>query len=74
MTEEKCSHHILVRGLVRVRLVAEAKHVLRFLTLKGIINHGAIGKIPGSISAHKEKVEIRQIITNLDTTIGHFFV
>ena len=57
LTEEKCALHILVRGLVRVRLVAEASHVLRVLTIKGIVNHGAIGKVPFSISTPKEKVK-----------------
>uniref|UniRef100_A0A3P9H3I8 Lysine demethylase 1B n=1 Tax=Oryzias latipes TaxID=8090 RepID=A0A3P9H3I8_ORYLA len=42
LTVEKCSQHIIVRGLVRVRCVQELDRVLHFMTRKGLINTGVL--------------------------------
>uniref|UniRef100_A0A8C8DQ59 [histone-H3]-N(6),N(6)-dimethyl-L-lysine(4) FAD-dependent demethylase n=1 Tax=Oryzias sinensis TaxID=183150 RepID=A0A8C8DQ59_9TELE len=42
LTAEKCSQHIIVRGLVRVRCVQELDRVLQFMTRKGLINTGVL--------------------------------
>uniref|UniRef100_A0A3B3CGC2 [histone-H3]-N(6),N(6)-dimethyl-L-lysine(4) FAD-dependent demethylase n=1 Tax=Oryzias melastigma TaxID=30732 RepID=A0A3B3CGC2_ORYME len=42
LTAEKCSQHIIVRGLVRVRCVQELGRVLHFMTKKGLVNTGVL--------------------------------
>lgn len=42
LTSEKCAHHVIVRGLVRIRCVQELDRVLLFMTRKGLINTGAL--------------------------------
>uniref|UniRef100_A0A8C5E9H5 [histone-H3]-N(6),N(6)-dimethyl-L-lysine(4) FAD-dependent demethylase n=1 Tax=Gouania willdenowi TaxID=441366 RepID=A0A8C5E9H5_GOUWI len=42
LTSQKCSLHIIVRGLVRVRCVHEMDRVLHFMTRKGLINTGVL--------------------------------
>lgn len=38
----RVAHHLLCRGLVRIRCLLEAHRVLRFFTARGLINHGAL--------------------------------
>lgn len=42
LTAETCAHHVVVRGLVRVRCVQELDRVLHFMTRKGLINTGVL--------------------------------
>lgn len=42
LTAERCAHHVMVRGLVRVRCVQELDRVLHFMTRKGLINTGVL--------------------------------
>lgn len=61
LTPEKCAHHIIIRGLVRVLMVAEVRRILFFLTKKGIVNHGILGDVPKSLgipSAEKLSVVV----------------
>uniref|UniRef100_A0A5F8HDS1 Lysine demethylase 1B n=1 Tax=Monodelphis domestica TaxID=13616 RepID=A0A5F8HDS1_MONDO len=46
LTPQKCTHHIIVRGLVRIRCVQEAERILYFMTRKGLINTGALSVSP----------------------------
>ncbi|XP_068948580.1 lysine-specific histone demethylase 2 isoform X1 [Petaurus breviceps papuanus] len=47
LTPQKCTHHIIVRGLVRIRCVHEAERILYFMTRKGLINTGVLSVSPG---------------------------
>ena len=49
LTPEKCAHHIILRGLVRVLMVAEVRRVLFFLGKKGIVNHGILLDVPKTL-------------------------
>uniref|UniRef100_G1MUN3 [histone-H3]-N(6),N(6)-dimethyl-L-lysine(4) FAD-dependent demethylase n=1 Tax=Meleagris gallopavo TaxID=9103 RepID=G1MUN3_MELGA len=42
LTPQKCIHHIIVRGLVRIRCVQEMARILYFMTRKGLINTGIL--------------------------------
>ncbi|KAG8133359.1 putative Lysine-specific histone demethylase 1B protein [Naja naja] len=42
LTPQKCTHHIIVRGLVRIRCVRETERILHFMTRKGLINTGVL--------------------------------
>lgn len=42
LTPQKCVHHIIVRGLVRIRCVQEMARILHFMTRKGLINTGIL--------------------------------
>ena len=42
LTPQKCIHHIIVRGLVRIRCVQEMERILYFMTRKGLINTGIL--------------------------------
>uniref|UniRef100_A0A8C1LZZ9 [histone-H3]-N(6),N(6)-dimethyl-L-lysine(4) FAD-dependent demethylase n=1 Tax=Cyprinus carpio TaxID=7962 RepID=A0A8C1LZZ9_CYPCA len=42
LTLQKCTPHVVVRGLVRVRCVQELDRVLYFMSRKGLINTGAL--------------------------------
>ena len=53
LTPDKCAQHIIVRGLIRVLMVTEAKRVLFFLTKKGFVNHGILGNVPDVLSTPK---------------------
>ena len=53
LTPEKCAQHIIVRGLVRVLMVTEARRVLFFLTKKGFVNHGILGDVPKILTMPK---------------------
>ncbi|XP_074063253.1 lysine-specific histone demethylase 2 isoform X3 [Macrotis lagotis] len=46
LTPQKCTHHIIVRGLVRIRCVQEAERILYFMTRKGLINTGVLSVGP----------------------------
>ncbi|XP_051826591.1 lysine-specific histone demethylase 2 isoform X3 [Antechinus flavipes] len=46
LTPQKCTHHIIVRGLVRIRCVQEAERILYFMTRKGLINTGVLSVSP----------------------------
>ncbi|XP_068737832.1 lysine-specific histone demethylase 2-like isoform X5 [Montipora capricornis] len=49
LTPERCAYHIILRGLVRVLMVAEVKRVLFFLAKKGFVNHGILPDVPKSL-------------------------
>ncbi|CAH3162092.1 unnamed protein product [Pocillopora meandrina] len=53
LTPDRCAQHIIVRGLIRVLMVTEAKRVLFFLTKKGFVNHGILGDVPDVLSTPK---------------------
>ena len=55
LTPEKCAHHIIIRGLVRVLMVTEVRRILFFLTKKGVVNHGILGNVPKSLTIAKAK-------------------
>lgn len=60
LTPEKCAHHIIIRGLVRVLMVTEVRRILFFLTKKGVVNHGILGNVPKSLTIAKaEEVGLR---------------
>ncbi|XP_028908791.1 lysine-specific histone demethylase 1B isoform X2 [Ornithorhynchus anatinus] len=46
LTPQKCTHHIIVRGLVRIRCVQEVERILYFMTRKGLINTGVLSVGP----------------------------
>uniref|UniRef100_A0A670IEK9 Flavin-containing amine oxidase domain-containing protein 1 n=1 Tax=Podarcis muralis TaxID=64176 RepID=A0A670IEK9_PODMU len=46
LTPQKCTHHIIVRGLVRIRCVRETERILHFMTRKGLINTGVLSVNP----------------------------
>ncbi|KAJ6664513.1 hypothetical protein lerEdw1_007170 [Lerista edwardsae] len=46
LTPQKCTHHIIVRGLVRIRCVRETERILHFMTRKGLINTGILSVNP----------------------------
>lgn len=54
LTPERCAHHIILRGLVRVLMVAEVKRVLFFLAKKGFVNHGILPDVPKSLSTTQD--------------------
>ena len=54
LTPEKCAHHIILRGLVRVLMVAEVRRVLFFLGKKGIVNHGILPDVPKTLSSTQD--------------------
>ena len=60
LTPEACANNIIVRGLVRVLMVAEIRRVLLFLTKKGFINHGILPGVPRSLAALQDvKVKLQ---------------
>ncbi|KAK7139656.1 hypothetical protein R3I93_016709 [Phoxinus phoxinus] len=42
LTLQRCTPHVIVRGLVRIRCVQELERVLDFMTRKGLINTGVL--------------------------------
>ncbi|XP_073422202.1 lysine-specific histone demethylase 2 isoform X2 [Dendrobates tinctorius] len=47
LTLQTCAHHIMVRGLVRIRCVQEMERILHFITRKGLVNTGVLSVSPG---------------------------
>uniref|UniRef100_A0A7M4FSM6 [histone-H3]-N(6),N(6)-dimethyl-L-lysine(4) FAD-dependent demethylase n=1 Tax=Crocodylus porosus TaxID=8502 RepID=A0A7M4FSM6_CROPO len=54
LTPQKCTHHIIVRGLVRIRCVQEMERILYFMTRKGLINTGILSVSPDQYLLPKE--------------------
>ncbi|XP_074003052.1 lysine-specific histone demethylase 2 isoform X7 [Numenius arquata] len=54
LTPQKCIHHIIVRGLVRIRCVREMERILYFMTRKGLINTGILSVSPDQCLLPKE--------------------
>nr|XP_009937713.1 PREDICTED: lysine-specific histone demethylase 1B isoform X2 [Opisthocomus hoazin] len=54
LTPQKCIHHIIVRGLVRIRCVQEMERILHFMTRKGLINTGILSVSPDQYLLPKE--------------------
>uniref|UniRef100_A0A803VAC9 Lysine demethylase 1B n=1 Tax=Ficedula albicollis TaxID=59894 RepID=A0A803VAC9_FICAL len=54
LTPQKCIHHIIVRGLVRIRCVQEMERILYFMTRKGLINTGILSVTPDQYLLPKE--------------------
>ncbi|NWQ66414.1 KDM1B demethylase, partial [Neopipo cinnamomea] len=54
LTPQKCIHHIIVRGLVRIRCVQEMERILYFMTRKGLINTGLLSVSPDQYLLPKE--------------------
>ncbi|XP_010295314.1 PREDICTED: lysine-specific histone demethylase 1B isoform X2 [Phaethon lepturus] len=54
LTPQKCIHHIIVRGLVRIRCVQEMERILYFMTRKGLINTGILSVSPDQYLLPKE--------------------
>ncbi|XP_010179934.1 PREDICTED: lysine-specific histone demethylase 1B isoform X2 [Mesitornis unicolor] len=54
LTPQKCIHHIIVRGLVRIRCVQEMERILNFMTRKGLINTGILSVSPDHYLLPKE--------------------
>uniref|UniRef100_K7G358 [histone-H3]-N(6),N(6)-dimethyl-L-lysine(4) FAD-dependent demethylase n=1 Tax=Pelodiscus sinensis TaxID=13735 RepID=K7G358_PELSI len=46
LTPHKCTHCIIVRGLVRIRCVQEMERILYFMSRKGLINTGILSVGP----------------------------
>ncbi|KAM5158411.1 lysine-specific histone demethylase 2 [Mantella aurantiaca] len=51
---QTCAHHIMVRGLVRIRCVQEMERILYFMTRKGLVNTGVLTVAPGQYLLPKE--------------------
>ncbi|XP_075069226.1 lysine-specific histone demethylase 2 [Mixophyes fleayi] len=47
LTPQTCAHHIMVRGLVRIRCVQELERILYFMIRKGLVNTGVLSVSPG---------------------------
>lgn len=63
LTPEKCAYHIILRGLVRVLMVAEVRRVLFFLGKKGIVNHAILPNVPKALrSTQDSKVSVYIVI------------
>uniref|UniRef100_A0A6P8I5S2 Lysine-specific histone demethylase 1B-like n=1 Tax=Actinia tenebrosa TaxID=6105 RepID=A0A6P8I5S2_ACTTE len=56
LTKDKVADNIITRGLVRIPLIQEAENILRYLSIKGIVNHGIIDNIESSLSDQKLSV------------------
>uniref|UniRef100_A0A6I8QFY2 [histone-H3]-N(6),N(6)-dimethyl-L-lysine(4) FAD-dependent demethylase n=1 Tax=Xenopus tropicalis TaxID=8364 RepID=A0A6I8QFY2_XENTR len=54
LTPQICSHHIMVRGLVRIRCVQEMERILYFMSRKGLVNTGVLSVSPGQYLLPKE--------------------
>ncbi|XP_054237763.1 lysine-specific histone demethylase 2 isoform X2 [Indicator indicator] len=54
LTPQKCIHHIIVRGLVRIRCVQETERILYFMSRKGLINTGILSVSPDHYLLPKE--------------------
>ncbi|XP_072267735.1 lysine-specific histone demethylase 2 isoform X2 [Pyxicephalus adspersus] len=54
LTPQTCAHHIMVRGLVRIRCVQEMERILYFMTRKGLVNTGVLSVAPGQYLLPKE--------------------
>ncbi|XP_040288659.1 lysine-specific histone demethylase 1B isoform X1 [Bufo bufo] len=54
LTPQTCAHHIMVRGLVRIRCVQEMERILYFMTRKGLVNTGVLSVSPGQCLLPKE--------------------
>ncbi|XP_056377226.1 lysine-specific histone demethylase 2 isoform X2 [Hyla sarda] len=54
LTSNTCAHHIMVRGLVRIRCVQELERILYFMTRKGLVNTGVLSVSPGQCLLPKE--------------------
>ncbi|XP_073534930.1 lysine-specific histone demethylase 2 isoform X1 [Phyllobates terribilis] len=54
LTLKTCAHHIMVRGLVRIRCVQEMERILYFITRKGLVNTGVLSVSPGEYLLPKE--------------------
>ncbi|OCT76488.1 lysine-specific histone demethylase 1B isoform X2 [Xenopus laevis] len=54
LTAQICAHHIMVRGLVRIRCVQEMERILYFMTRKGLVNTGVLSVSPGQYLLPKE--------------------
>ncbi|XP_038246553.1 lysine-specific histone demethylase 1B isoform X2 [Dermochelys coriacea] len=54
LTSHKCTHRIIVRGLVRIRCVQEMERILYFMARKGLINTGILSVSPDQHLLPKE--------------------
>lgn len=54
LTSQTCAHHIMVRGLVRIRCVQEMERILYFITRKGLVNTGVLSVSPSQSLLPKE--------------------
>uniref|UniRef100_A0A6P8Q5F9 [histone-H3]-N(6),N(6)-dimethyl-L-lysine(4) FAD-dependent demethylase n=1 Tax=Geotrypetes seraphini TaxID=260995 RepID=A0A6P8Q5F9_GEOSA len=54
LTPQACAHHIMVRGLVRIRCVQEVEKILHFMTRKGLVNTGILSARSGQHFLPKE--------------------
>ncbi|XP_048363646.1 lysine-specific histone demethylase 1B [Sphaerodactylus townsendi] len=54
LAPQKCTHYIIVRGLVRIRCVRETERILHFMTRKGLINTGVLSVNPDQRLLPKE--------------------
>uniref|UniRef100_A0A8C3RR36 Lysine demethylase 1B n=1 Tax=Chelydra serpentina TaxID=8475 RepID=A0A8C3RR36_CHESE len=54
LTPHKCTHRIIVRGLVRIRCVQEMEKILYFMARKGLINTGILSVSPDQHLLPKE--------------------
>ncbi|XP_029446598.1 lysine-specific histone demethylase 1B [Rhinatrema bivittatum] len=54
LTPQACAHHIMVRGLVRIRCVQEMEKILCFMTRKGLVNTGVLSIRSGQHFLPKE--------------------
>ncbi|KAM9165047.1 lysine-specific histone demethylase 2 isoform 2-T2 [Pangshura tecta] len=54
LTPHKCTHRIIVRGLVRIRCVQEMERILYFMSRKGLINTGILSVSPDQHLLPKE--------------------
>ena len=50
LTPQTCADHVIVRGLVRVLMVKEARRILIYLSKKGYVNHGSLRMVPSSLT------------------------
>lgn len=62
LTPEKCAHHIIIRGLIRVLLAREVKRILLFLTKNGFVNHGILRDVPRNLPTIPKDKELSVIV------------
>ncbi|KHJ43428.1 CW-type Zinc Finger [Trichuris suis] len=58
VTPEKCSQFLICRGLVRILLVHETDRILRYLTVKGLVNFGILPSPPEFFTRTASKLSV----------------
>ncbi|XP_071804678.1 lysine-specific histone demethylase 2-like [Asterias amurensis] len=62
LTVEKCVHHLIVRGLIRIRCADLLIPIIHFLSRKGLINTGLLRDPPGGSLLPQEYTQTGPVI------------